>query len=96
MSELPRVPAGHENPLAAAPVVLVTSGTCTACVNAKPLVVDIAEEFGVGVVEARVEDFPELAQRHGPEIPVLVIDGIPRDFWVIDPVRFRRLLGERV
>lgn len=35
---------------------------------------------------------PELARRHAEEIPVLLIDGVQRDFWRIDPARLERLL----
>ncbi|GAA1346936.1 glutaredoxin family protein [Falsarthrobacter nasiphocae] len=95
MTELSPVPAGHGDPLRAAAVVLVTSRECSACRAAKPLVADVAAEFGVEAREARIEDHPELGPRMGAEIPVLVIDGVPRDFWVIDPARFRRLMAER-
>lgn len=88
------VPADAADPLKAGPVVLVTSASCTACARAKPVVEEISAEFGLTPLEARVEDFPELGPRHAAEIPVLAVDGVPRDFWVIDPVRFRRLLSE--
>jgi thiol-disulfide isomerase/thioredoxin len=81
--------------LKSAPVVLLTSSTCHACLAAKPLVAEVAEEFGVESVEVSVDAHPELLKRFGPEIPVLVVDGVPRDFWVIDPVRFRRIMTER-
>lgn len=34
-----------------------------------------------------------LSEQYGEEIPVLLIDGVQRDFWQIDEGRLRRLLS---
>ena len=43
-----------------------------------------------------VDADPELARRHAEEIPVVLVDGVPRDFWQIDERRLARLLRERL
>jgi hypothetical protein len=36
---------------------------------------------------------PALMDRFAEEIPVLMVDGVQRDFWRIDPKRLTRLLS---
>ena len=35
---------------------------------------------------------PELRERYAEEIPVVLVDGIQRDFWKIDEARLERVL----
>lgn len=73
-------------------VELLTREGCHLCEAAHETVAAVAERLGVEWAERRIDDDPELVARHGEEIPVLLIDGVPRDFWVIDPARLERLL----
>lgn len=36
---------------------------------------------------------PDLLETYAEEIPVLMVDGVQRDFWRIDPKRLTRLLS---
>lgn len=81
--------------MADAALTLIVSSQCPLCDVARRTVVEVAAEFGESVTERRVEDDVLLRERFAEEVPVLMIDGVPRDFWSIDPVRLRRLLTER-
>ena len=48
--------------------------------------------LGVAWTEQRIEDDPELQQRYAEEIPVVLVDGVQRDFWTIDEQRLTRIL----
>jgi hypothetical protein len=41
-----------------------------------------------------VDNRPELRERYAEEIPVVLVDGIQRDFWKIDETRLDRDLRQ--
>lgn len=43
--------------------------------------------------ELDIDQYPNLLERHHEEVPVLLIDGVVRDFWTIDATRLERLLS---
>ncbi|KAD4060166.1 glutaredoxin family protein [Arthrobacter yangruifuii] len=74
-------------------VVLLTRPGCHLCEDARLVLQRVGKDLGVQWQERNADEDPELAARFGEEIPVLFIDGVQRDFWKIDEVRLRRLLG---
>lgn len=77
-------------------VTLLTRPGCHLCEAARDSVDRVTAALGLGWAEVDVDDDPELARRHAEEIPVLLVDGVPRDFWQIDERRLARLLRERL
>ena len=73
-------------------VVLLTRPGCHLCEDARLVLKRVGSELGIPWQERNAEEYPELAERFGEEIPVLFIDGVQRDFWTIDEARLRRLL----
>jgi len=73
-------------------VVLLTKPGCHLCQAARETVGHVAGELGVSWEEKNILEDPELERRFAEEIPVVMIDGVQRDFWHIDPERLRRLL----
>jgi len=57
------------------------------------VVAEVAAEFGLDWQERLIDDDADLTARYGEEIPVVLVDGVPRDFWHIDPVRLRGILA---
>lgn len=74
-------------------LVLVTRPGCHLCDAARQTVGRVAGELGVSWREESVGDHPELLERFSEEVPVLLLDGVQRDFWTIDETRLRRLLA---
>ena len=74
-------------------VVLVTRPNCHLCEAARSTVARVTEELGVSWREESVEDHAQLLERFSEEVPVLLLDGVQRDFWTIDEARLRRLLA---
>ena len=75
-------------------LILVTKTDCHLCAAAHAVVALAAEELGTclgGEVDRRRS---ALAERFAEEVPVVLVDGVQRDFWNIDPVRLRRVLRE--
>jgi glutaredoxin len=75
-------------------LVLLTKPGCHLCQAARETVASVAGELGVSWEEKNILDDPELSRRFAEEIPVVMIDGVQRDFWHIDPERLRRLLTQ--
>ncbi|WP_343319102.1 glutaredoxin family protein [Arthrobacter sp. TMP15] len=72
---------------------LVTKSNCHLCEAARTVVAEVAGSLGLTWSELSIDNNPELIARYGEEIPVVLVDGIQRDFWHIDPARLRRLLS---
>ncbi|MEH0108531.1 glutaredoxin family protein [Tersicoccus sp. MR15.9] len=73
-------------------VVLLTRPGCHLCDDARAVVADVTASLGLDWTERSIDGDAEATARFGEEIPVVLIDGVQRDFWRIDPVRLRRLL----
>ncbi len=72
---------------------LITKSGCHLCDDARTVVDGVAAGLGLVWAEVSIEGDPELANRYGEEIPVILVDGVQRDFWHIDPVRLRTILS---
>ncbi len=77
-------------------VELLTRSGCHLCEDARTVVADVAGSLGVPWQEVDIDDDVELTARYGEEIPVVLVDGIQRDFWHIDPLRLRSILSRTV
>lgn len=73
-------------------LVLVTRPNCHLCTDARKTVERVAGELGFAWREESVGDHEELLARFSEEVPVVLLDGVQRDFWSIDEARLRRLL----
>ena len=73
-------------------VVLITKTECHLCAEARDAVGRVTASLGLEWTEQRVDDDPELRDRYAEEIPVVLVDGIQRDFWKIDESRLQRVL----
>lgn len=77
-------------------VTLLTRPGCHLCEAARGSVGRVTAALGLGWTEVDVETDPDLLRRHAEEIPVVLVDGVPRDFWSVDERRLARLLRERL
>ncbi|QDW30765.1 glutaredoxin family protein [Arthrobacter sp. KBS0702] len=73
-------------------VVLITKADCHLCADARDAVGRVTAALGLGWSERSIDDDAELRERFAEEIPVLLVDGVQRDFWRIDEVRLARTL----
>lgn len=89
MDPLPSQPV----PPATSPTVqLLTKAGCHLCENARTVVAQVSGELGLAWDEVDIAQDAQLGARYGEEIPVVLVDGVPRDFWHIDPERLRAIL----
>lgn len=73
-------------------VVLLTKADCHLCDAARDAVGRVTAELGLGWREQSIDDDDDLRGRYAEEIPVVLVDGIQRDFWKIDEKRLVRVL----
>jgi hypothetical protein len=73
-------------------LVLLGRAGCHLCDDARAVVADVAAQTGVGWTERDVLEDPELAGRYAEYVPVLLLDGVPHDFFRVDADRLRAAL----
>jgi len=78
-------------------VVLYGRAGCHLCDVAREVVVSVAGAAGVRWVEVDVDaaaahDGGALQREYGEQVPVVLVDGVPRGFWTIDPDRLAAAL----
>jgi hypothetical protein len=73
-------------------VVLITKADCHLCGEARDAVGRVTAALGLEWIEESVDNQPDLRERYAEEIPVVLVDGVQRDFWKIDEVRLERVL----
>jgi hypothetical protein len=61
-------------------------------VEARAAVGRVTAALGIGWTEQSVDQDAALRERFAEEIPVVLVDGVQRDFWKIDEARLTRTL----
>ncbi|MEV8145269.1 glutaredoxin family protein [Specibacter sp. NPDC078709] len=72
---------------------LVTRSGCHLCENAREVVATVAGQLQLRWTEVSLDEHPELTELYGEEVPVVLVNGIQRDFWHIDPIRLGTILS---
>ena len=62
------------------------------CAEARAAVARVTDALGIGWSEQSIDADPALRERFAEEIPVVLVDGVQRDFWTIDEARLARTL----
>ncbi|MDP5227540.1 MULTISPECIES: glutaredoxin family protein [Arthrobacter] len=75
-------------------LLLITKRDCHLCEAARRTVGEVAGRLDVPWRERLIDDDDALRSRFSDEVPVVLIDGVQRDFWTIDAVRLERKLRE--
>lgn len=78
---------------AGARVLLVGKPDCHLCADARTVVRAVCADLGVSWEERSITDDPALADAYWEKVPVVLVDGVVRDYWRIDPARLRAALG---
>lgn len=73
-------------------VVLVTKANCHLCADARAAVGRVTAALGLDWTEQSIDDDAALRERFAEEIPVVLVNGVQRDFWKIDEERLSRTL----
>ena len=76
-------------------ITLIGKPGCHLCDEARAVVEKVARDTGVGWSELSILDDPALAEQYWEQIPVVLVDGKPHDFWRVDEERLRSALAGR-
>ncbi len=74
-------------------VTVYSRAGCGCCHKAIDLLDKYRRRYGFRVEVVDVDADPALVARHGPEVPVVAVDGKVRFKGVVNPVLFERLLA---
>jgi len=86
------VRGGYRTEMPTPDVVLLTKADCHLCTAARAAVERVTADLGLGWSEQSIDADPQLRERYAEEIPVVLVNGIQRDFWKIDEDRLTRTL----
>jgi predicted thioredoxin/glutaredoxin len=73
-------------------VVLYTRQGCHLCDDAWAVLQRAHRRYGFALSQVDIDGDPDLAQRYGLEVPVVLIDGRVRFRGIVNPVLLERLL----
>jgi Glutaredoxin-like domain (DUF836) len=73
-------------------VTLIGKPDCHLCDDARAVIAEVCAETGDSWSELSIADDPALFEEHWERIPVVLVDGLPYDFWRIDKNRLRTAL----
>ncbi|PRY15971.1 glutaredoxin family protein [Kineococcus rhizosphaerae] len=76
-------------------VVLVSRVGCHLCDDGREVVRAVAGARGVTWSEVDVDADPELLRRYSDKVPVVLVDGVERDFGRLDAARLEQALAGR-
>lgn len=76
-------------------LVLVSRVGCHLCDEGREVVRDVAATTGTTWAEVDVDADAELLRRYSDKVPVVLLDGVERDFGRLDAQRLRDALGGR-
>jgi glutaredoxin len=70
-------------------VTVYSRNGCHLCENAIGEIKNFSKEFTFQLEEIFIDGNTELEKKYGEEVPVILINGNPHDFFKVDPERFR-------
>jgi Glutaredoxin-like domain (DUF836) len=76
-------------------VRVLTRVGCHLCDDALAIVRDVTRELGEGFDVVDVDGDPDLVERYGDRVPVVLVDGSEHGFWRVEPDRLRLALRGR-
>jgi glutaredoxin len=74
-------------------VTLIGKPGCHLCETARDVVVAVTSDLGVAWQEVSILDDPDLYDRYWEQIPVVLVDGVPHEYWRVDERRLRQALA---
>jgi hypothetical protein len=55
---------------------------------------ELQKEFEFEIDKQLIDGDPELEDKYGESVPVILINGAPHDFFRVDPTRFRNVMSK--
>jgi len=75
-------------------VSIYSRSNCHLCEVALDVINEIRKEFDFTVTKILIDGSAELEAKYGEQVPVILINNEPHDFFRVDPERFRLALSK--
>lgn len=75
-------------------VSIYSRSNCHLCEVALGILEGMREELKFEVKKILIDESPELEEKYGEQVPVILINGEPHDFFRVDPERFRLAISK--
>jgi glutaredoxin len=75
-------------------VTVFSRSNCHLCEVALEVISEIRKEFQFTITKILIDGDPELEEKYGEQVPVILINNQPHDFFRVDPERFRFALSK--
>jgi glutaredoxin len=75
-------------------VSVYSRSNCHLCEVALEVISEIREDIEFTVTKILIDGNSELEERYGEQVPVILINNQPHDFFKVDPERFRLAISK--
>jgi glutaredoxin len=75
-------------------VTVYSRSNCHLCEAALEVISEIRNEFEFTITKILIDGNAELEEKYGEQIPVILINNQPHDFFRVDPERFRLAISK--
>jgi glutaredoxin len=70
-------------------VTIYSRSNCHLCDVALGVLEEIRQEINFRIIKILIDENPKLEEKYGEQVPVILINDQPHDFFRVDPERFR-------
>jgi glutaredoxin len=74
-------------------VKIYARANCHLCEVALATIESFLPEYQFEIEKILIDGKPDLEQKYGEQVPVILINDQPHDFFRVDPVRFRKAIS---
>lgn len=75
-------------------VSIYSRSNCHLCEVALGVLEELRNEFDFQITKILIDKNPELEEKYGEQVPVILINNQPHDFFRVDPERFRLAISK--
>jgi glutaredoxin len=75
-------------------VSIYSRANCHLCEQALDVLEQISVEIPFTIMKIFIDGDSELEKKYGEQVPVILINGKPHDFFRVDPKRFKAAIAE--
>jgi len=75
-------------------VTIYSRSNCHLCEVALDVLEEMRGELDFQITKILIDENPELEEKYGEQVPVILINDQPHDFFRVDPKRFRLAISK--
>ena len=75
-------------------VSVYSRSNCHLCEVALEVISEIRKDYEFTITKILIDGDSELEEKYGEQVPVILINNLPHDFFRVDPERFRLAISK--